>query len=104
MNDDLSDAADRGREKQGPRGLSDELGSSGDTSDSNAPNSSTSDGGASDSSSGDGGGADGKEPTTRFTADLPDSLHREFKIAAVEEDRSMKDLMITVLEKYLNQR
>jgi hypothetical protein len=104
MNDDLSDAADRGREKQGPRGLSDELGSSGDTSDSNAPDSSTSDGGVSDSSSGDGGGADGKEPTTRFTADLPDSLHREFKIAAVEEDRSMKDLMIAVLEKYLNQR
>jgi hypothetical protein len=104
MNDDLSDAADRGREKQGPRGLSDELGSSGDTSDSNAPDSSTSDGGVSDSSSGDGGRADGKEPTTRFTADLPDSLHREFKIAAVEEDRSMKDLVITVLEKYLNQR
>ena len=104
MNDDLSDAADRGREKQGPRGLSDELGSSGDTSDSNAPDSSTSDGGVSDSSSGDGGRADGKEPTTRFTADLPNSLHREFKIAAVEEDRSMKDLMITVLEKYLNQR
>lgn len=104
MNDDLSDAADRGREKQGPRGLSDELGSSGDTSDSNAPDSSTSDGGVSDSSSGDGGGADGKEPTTRFTADLPDSLHREFKITAVEEDRSMKDLMITVLERYLNQR
>ena len=104
MNDDLSDAADRGREKQGPRGLSDELGSSGDTSDSDAPDSSTSDGGVSDSSSGDGGRADGKEPTTRFTADLPDSLHREFKIAAVEEDRSMKDLMITVLEKYLNQR
>ena len=109
MNDDLSDAADRGREKQGPRGLSDELGSSGDTSDSNAPDSSTSDGstsdgGVSDSSSGDGGRADGKEPTTRFTADLPDSLHREFKIAAVEEDRSMKDLMITVLEKYLSQR
>ena len=104
MNDDLSDAADRGREKQGPRGLSDELGSSGDTSDSNAPDSSTSDGGVSDSSSGDGGRADGKEPTTRFTADLPDSLHREFKIAAVEEDRSMKDLMITVLEKYLSKR
>ena len=104
MNDDLSDAADRGREKQGPRGLSDELGSSGDTSDSNAPDSSTSDGGVSDSSSGDGGRADGKEPTTRFTADLPDSLHREFKIAAVEEDRSMKDLMIMVLKKYLNQR
>ena len=104
MNDDLSDAADRGREKQGPRGLSDELGSSGDTSGSNAPDSSTSDGGASDSSSGDGGGADGKEPTTRFTADLPDSLHREFKIAAAEENRSMKDLMIMVLKKYLNQR
>ena len=104
MNDDLSDAADRGRKKQGPRGLSDELGSSGDTSDSNAPDSSTSDGGVSDSSSGDGGGTDGKEPTTRFTADLPDSLHREFKIAAAEEDRSMKDLMIMVLKKYLNQR
>ena len=104
MNDDLSDAADRGREKQGPRGLSDELDSSGDTSGSNAPDSSTSDGGVSDSSSGDGGRADGKEPTTRFTADLPDSLHREFKIAAAEENRSMKDLMIMVLKKYLNQR
>jgi predicted HicB family RNase H-like nuclease len=78
MSDDLSDAADRGREKQGPRGLSDELGSDDDN--------------------------DQKEPTTRFTVDLPDSLHKEFKVAAAQDDRSMKDLMITALEKYLEQR
>jgi len=78
MSDDLSDAAERGQEKQGPRGLSDELGSDDDN--------------------------DRKEPTTRFTVDLPDSLHKEFKVAAAQDDRSMKDLMITALEKYLEQR
>ena len=77
MSDDLNDAAERGREKQGPRGLSDEISDS---------------------------GYNEKEPTTRFTADLPDSLHRQFKIAAAEEDQSMKDLMITALERYLEQR
>lgn len=81
MNDDLSDAAERGRDKQGPRGLSDELGS--------------------DDSSDD---RDEKEPTTRFTVDLPDSLHKEFKVAAAKDDLSMKDLMITALERYLDQR
>jgi len=78
MSDDLSDAAERGQEKQGPRGLSDELGSDDDN--------------------------DRKEPTTRFTVDLPDSLHKEFKVAAAQDDRSMKNLMITALEKYLEQR
>jgi len=78
MSDDLSGAAERGQEKQGPRGLSDELGSDDDN--------------------------DRKEPTTRFTVDLPDSLHKEFKVAAAQDDRSMKDLMITALEKYLEQR
>jgi len=78
MSDDLSDAAERGQEKQGPRGLSDELGSDDDN--------------------------DRKEPTTRFTIDLPDSLHKEFKVAAAKDDQSMKDLMITALEQYLQQR
>ena len=76
MSDDLSDAAKRGREKQGPRGLSDEI--SDDSSE--------------------------KEPTTRFTVDLPDSLHKRFKVAAAEDDQSMKDLMITALEQYLDHR
>lgn len=73
MNDELSDATERGRSKKGPRDLSDEL-DSGETE---------------------------KEPTTRYTIDLPDSLHKEFKLRAVEEDRSMKDLMIEALEEYL---
>jgi predicted HicB family RNase H-like nuclease len=81
MSDDLSDAAQRGRDKQGPRGLSDEL--------------------SSDDSSDDG---NEKEPTTRFTVDLPDSLHKQFKVAAAEDDQSMKELMITALEQYLRQR
>lgn len=80
MSDDLSDAAERGRDKQGPRGLSNELSDAGDESDSE------------------------KEPTTRFTVDLPDSLHRQFKIAAAEDNQSMKDLMITALQQYLRQR
>ena len=80
MSDDLSDAAERGREKQGPHGLSDELSGLGDDNDSE------------------------KEPTTRFTVDLPDSLHRRFKIAAAEDNQSMKDLMITALQQYLERR
>ncbi len=80
MSDDLSDAAERGRDKQGPRGLSNELSDAGDDNDGE------------------------KEPTTRFTVDLPDSLHRRFKIAAAEDNQSMKDLMITALQQYLRQR
>jgi predicted HicB family RNase H-like nuclease len=73
MSNDLNDAAERGREKQGPRGLSDEI--------------------SNDSE---------KEPTTRFTIDLPDSLHKRFKVSAAEDDQSMKDLMITALKQYLD--
>ena len=133
MNDDLSDAADRGREKQGPRGLSDELGASGNTSSGEDASDASSDtpgddtpgddtpgddtpgddacgnnsaGGSISADGGTGGSQERgrKEPTTRFTADLPDSLHREFKIAAAEENRSMKDLMVRILESYLGRR
>ena len=78
MSNDLSGAAERGREKQGPRGLSDELGSDDDN--------------------------DQKEPTTRFTVDLPDSLHKEFKIAAAQDDQSMKDLMIAATKGLMERR
>lgn len=72
---DLSEAADRGKEKESPSDLSDMARSS-----------------------------EEKEPTTRFTADLPDSLHRRFKVAAAEEGETMKDLMMKALERYLEQR
>lgn len=45
-----------------------------------------------------------KEPTTRFTVDLPDSLHQRFKVAAAEDNDTMKDLMVKALERYLEQR
>lgn len=45
-----------------------------------------------------------KEATTRFTVDLPDSLHHTFKMQAAAEGRSMKDLVVEVLETYLNYR
>lgn len=72
---DLDDAADRGREKDAPSDLTDM------TRDSSE-----------------------KEPTTRFTADLPDSLHRRFKIAAAEEGETMKAVFVKALERYLEQR
>jgi plasmid stability protein len=44
-----------------------------------------------------------KQTTTRYTIDLPDRLHHEFKIQAAMENRSMKDVMIEALETYLNE-
>lgn len=72
---DLGNAADRGKEKETPSDLTDMTRETGE-----------------------------KEPTTRFTVDLPDSLHRRFKVAAAEDNQSMKDLMVAALERYLEQR
>jgi hypothetical protein len=72
---DLGNAADRGKDKDTPSDLTDLTKDTGD-----------------------------KEPTTRFTVDLPDSLHKRFKVAAAEDDQTMKDLMVTALQRYLEQR
>ena len=71
---DLNSAAERGKSKRGPKSLDDEVRSENE-----------------------------KETTTRYTIDLPDSLHHEFKIKAATEKRSMKDLMIEALEAYLHE-
>jgi predicted HicB family RNase H-like nuclease len=55
-----------------------------------------------DRSSGE-GRPSGKEPTTRFTVDLPDSLHYRFKVQAAKEGRSMKAVMIEALSQYLDE-
>jgi hypothetical protein len=71
---DLSNAANRGKSKKGPKSLDDAVRSNKD-----------------------------KETTTRYTVDLPDSLHHQFKIRAATEQRSMKDVMIEALQRYLQQ-
>ncbi len=40
-----------------------------------------------------------REPTTRITVDMPDSLHRRISFLSVEERRSIKDLVIEALER-----
>lgn len=39
-----------------------------------------------------------REPTTRITVDMPDSLHRQISLLSVETRRSIKDLVIAALE------
>lgn len=38
-----------------------------------------------------------REPTTRITVDMPDSLHRKISLLSVETRRSIKDLVIEAL-------
>jgi len=38
-----------------------------------------------------------REPTTRITVDMPDSLHRKISMLSVETRRSIKDLVIEAL-------
>lgn len=75
MPDDLSSAAERGKSKQGPRNLSEELSEEEENE---------------------------AEETTRFTADLPKDLHHRFRVRAAQEDRSMKAIMVEALENYLS--
>ena len=44
---------------------------------------------------------DDDEPTIRFTLDLKKSLHRKLKLAAVQKDIKMAELVRYVLEDYL---
>ena len=39
-----------------------------------------------------------KEPTTRITVDMPDSLHKQLSYLSVETRRSLKDLVIEALQ------
>lgn len=39
-----------------------------------------------------------------YPLELEEGLHKELKIQAVEEDRSLKDLMLEALEDYLEDR
>ena len=41
-----------------------------------------------------------REPTTRITVDMPDSLHRKVSMLSVETRRSIKDLVLEALEAY----
>ncbi len=43
----------------------------------------------------------GKEETVRFNALVPVSLHRKVKIKATQENKSMTEVVIGLLEKYL---
>jgi predicted transcriptional regulator len=48
---------------------------------------------------------DESSSTTRFTIDLPDSLHKRIKVqATIEEERSMKALIVEAVEQYLSQK
>ena len=40
-----------------------------------------------------------REPTTRITVDMPDSLHRRISLLSVEERRTIKDLVIEALHR-----
>lgn len=43
-----------------------------------------------------------KEETTRLNADVPVSLHKKVKLQAVEEGRSITDIVIESLKEYLS--
>ena len=44
----------------------------------------------------------GKEETIRFNALVPVSLHRQVKVKATQEGKSMTEVVIVLLEKYLD--
>lgn len=39
-----------------------------------------------------------------YPLELKEELHKELKIQAVEEDKTLKDLMLEALEEYLEER
>jgi hypothetical protein len=46
-----------------------------------------------------------KNPTfQRTTVYLPKELHKKFKVTAMNEDREMSDIMIELIEQWLNSR
>ena len=44
-----------------------------------------------------------EEPEHRFTADIPKSLHKRLRLRSVQEDRSMKAILIESLNMYLRE-
>lgn len=44
-----------------------------------------------------------EEPEHRFTADIPKSLHKRLRLRSVQEDRSMKAILIDSLNQYLRE-
>ncbi|MCS3661994.1 hypothetical protein [Salinibacter ruber] len=71
--DDLGDAAERGKDKDSPGSLSDMTSRE-------------------------------DEPTVRYTIDFPKSLHTDLKKqATIDEDRSMKALIIEAVDQYLSE-
>jgi len=42
-----------------------------------------------------------KEQLTRLTIDLPSSLHRQLKLAAVSQGKSMKEIILECVEREL---
>ena len=44
----------------------------------------------------------GQEETVRLNADIPKSLHTRLRVKALEEDKSMKDLLIGLIEGHLD--
>ena len=41
---------------------------------------------------------------TRFNIEMPTELHREFKAACALKDRSMSDIAIELINKFLNKK
>ena len=46
----------------------------------------------------------GKEETIRFNALVPASLHKRVKIKVTQEGKSMTEVVIGLLEQYLNKK
>lgn len=44
----------------------------------------------------------GKEPTKRFTVDLPVSLHKRFSVAAIEADKDKAEIIRQLIEEFLS--
>ncbi|MEZ4536960.1 MAG: hypothetical protein R3D26_18485 [Cyanobacteriota/Melainabacteria group bacterium] len=43
-----------------------------------------------------------KEPTKRFTVDLPVSLHKRFSVAAIEADKDKAEIIRQLIEDFLS--
>lgn len=45
-----------------------------------------------------------KEPTKRFTVDLPVSLHKRFSVAAIEADKDKAEIIRQLIEEFLSKQ
>ena len=44
------------------------------------------------------------EQTIRLNINVPQSLHRKFKLCAVEEDKDMTQILLKLIEKYIQKK